>query len=138
MKEQIITSFTEVESRLKIVVATIAFGMGIDCPNIRRVIHFGPASSIEDYIQETGRAGRDGLPSTAMVWHHIGRRLYMDDCIKNILRTIPCVVETCYLVISMDIVTVIWVKSVVVVMYVQQYVIAIIQNNIKQKIKSGS
>ena len=86
VKEQIITSFTEVESHLKIVVATIAFGMGIDCPNIHRVIHFGPASSIEDYIQETGRAGRDGLPSTAMVWHHIGRRLHMDDCIKKYIE----------------------------------------------------
>ena len=52
MKEQIIKSFTELDSHLKIAVATIAFGMGIDCPNIHRVIHFGPASSIEDYIQE--------------------------------------------------------------------------------------
>ena len=64
--------------------ATIAYGMGIDCPNI--VIHFGSASSIEDYIQETGRGGRDGLPSTAMVWHHIGSRLHMDDCIKKYIE----------------------------------------------------
>ena len=83
VKEQIIKSFTEIDSCLKIVVATIAFGMGIDCPNIRRVIHFGPASCVEDYIQETGRAGRDGLPSTALMWYHIGRRLHMDDCIRK-------------------------------------------------------
>ena len=79
------SSFTSLdpETRLKIVVATIAFGMGIDCPNICRVFHFGPPNCVESYIQETGRTGRDGLLSTATLFHHIGRRLSMDDCIKS-------------------------------------------------------
>lgn len=45
-------------------VGTIAFGMGLDSPNLRKVIHLGPSSDVESYVQESGRAGHDGKPST--------------------------------------------------------------------------
>ena len=42
------------------VIGTIAFGMDLDSPNIRKVIHWGPSSDVESYVQETGRVGRNG------------------------------------------------------------------------------
>lgn len=85
VKSQIITSFTSTQYPLRIVVATIAFGMGLDCCDVRQVIHLGASDDLESYIQESGRGGRDGKPSLALLLDIKRNRRYCDSNMKKYL-----------------------------------------------------
>jgi len=97
VRDDVQTAF--LASRLDVIVATTAFGMGIDKANVRSVIHTALPATLEGYYQEIGRAGRDGAPSRAVLLHSFAdtkthefffeRDYPSDDLLARIRKAIP-------------------------------------------------
>ena len=67
-RQRIVDELVQGKSKIRIIFATVAFGIGLDISNIRQVIHIGVPYTMEEYFQEAGRAGRDGLPAKANIF----------------------------------------------------------------------
>jgi bloom syndrome protein len=70
MKEEILCQLNSEKSNLRVVFANVAFGMGVEIQSVRQIIHIGPPRTIREYFQETGRAGRDGKFSKAILYYY--------------------------------------------------------------------
>ena len=89
-KENILESFKSERGCIRILVATIAFGMGVDCKQVYRTVHFGPSKNVEAYMQESGRAGRDGKQSIAYLLYQSFQLTHVEKDIKNYIKSKSC------------------------------------------------
>ena len=91
MKDEILLQLSMETPKVRVVFATVAFGMGVDIPSIRHIIHIGPPRTIREYFQETGRAGRDGKYSKAILYYNnrdIGKnKQWIQDEIRTFCRS---------------------------------------------------
>ena len=87
VKEHVMEQFGDLAGHLRVLIATIAYGMGVNCKSVTRVIHFGPSKTIEAYIQESGRGGRDGEKCSAILFNGITIRAANDDMKEYIKDT---------------------------------------------------
>ena len=81
VKETVLNSMRTHDGHLRVLICTIAFGMGVDAKGVRTIINFGPSRNLECYVQESGRCSRDGQPGNCIILY-LGRML--STCAKDI------------------------------------------------------
>ncbi|XP_068708396.1 uncharacterized protein [Montipora foliosa] len=89
-KKNILSSFQHEDGIIRVLVATIAFGMGVNCKAVHRIIHYGPSKNIEAFVQETGRAGRDGHQSNSFLLYHGMLLNHVEGDIKLFIKSTDC------------------------------------------------
>ena len=90
VKENIVDSFSKEDGCVRVLFATIAFGMGIDAKRVASVIHVGPSKNIESYVQESGRCGRDGKQSRAILLYNNRMCMFCEKDIKEYVVSEKC------------------------------------------------
>ncbi len=123
----IIVNFKSSSAPLRIVIATIAFGLGVDCCDVRRIIHVGPPEDVESYIQHIGRCGRDGKPATAML-------LYGKNLMRNTSRNLVkyCSASVCrrnFCSLTLNVFSLVWSMVANVVIFAKNVYVFLVQNN---------
>ena len=93
VKKHVMDMFPEPDSHLRILVATIAYGMGVNCKNVSRVIHFGPSSAVEAYVQESGRCVQQGQQSYAILLYNGITIRAANEAMKLYIKGTSCRVE---------------------------------------------
>ena len=86
LKTKVLDNFVPMDGPLRVVVATTALGMGVNIPNVERVCHFGIPDTIEEYVQEIGRGGRDGRKSYSILYFKSYHLAHCDDSMKAFVK----------------------------------------------------
>ncbi|XP_028409259.1 putative ATP-dependent DNA helicase Q1 [Dendronephthya gigantea] len=86
----ILESVSSEDNHIRVVICTIAFGMGINCRGVDRVILFGPSTNVKCYMQECGRAGRDGRESTCILQHNRFLASHCSENMKDFVKSDRC------------------------------------------------
>ena len=89
-KIHVIEEITKSESKLRVLICTIAFGMGINCKNVHRSIYFGPSSSLEALVQETGQLGRDGKQCISYILYNSLLLTNCDSQVRDLVEANGC------------------------------------------------
>ena len=75
MREEVLKEFCKTDTKLRVLIATTAFGLGVDCIDIEHVINYGTPSILKELVQESGRAGRDGREACSIPYHKTVKRI---------------------------------------------------------------
>lgn len=102
-KERLLISFKN-DGLKRVALATAALSMGVNFPNVRYIVNFGPARSLLDFHQQAGRAGRDGLPSDIILYFYGQQLSHCDDDVRAFLKSTGCHRVSSYLSFDPDIV----------------------------------
>jgi len=93
LQRHIMSEFKKADSTIRVVISTVAFGIGVEIADIRQVVHWGRLSSLMTYWQEVGRAGRDGASSRA-VWYCNATAAGNDSVLKQLATSNACLRKT--------------------------------------------
>ncbi|XP_022809284.1 Bloom syndrome protein-like [Stylophora pistillata] len=92
-QSQVLDSFLDEEGTCRLIFATNALGMGVNFPNVRHIILYGPPREMEELVQQVGRAGRDWEPATALLMFNGQKTRNCDQQIKNLCNDTGCLRE---------------------------------------------
>ena len=94
-KERVVSSMKG-SGKKRIIIATSALSMGVNFPDVRYVVHWGPACNLLDYHQQAGKAGRDGNTSDIVVIYHGQQLSHYEEDVKSFVRSDDCLREASY------------------------------------------
>ena len=97
MREEVLMEFCKKDSTLQLLIASTAFGLGVDCMDISRIINYGTPSTLEELVQEIWRAGRNDCSGKAILYHRVVK---ITTTAKAYGRTKLCATEHFYSKIS--------------------------------------